>query len=146
MASYYVGIQIKEASGAHLTASFLGKKSEDEIAKVIDLIASHLTKMPFDNVSLVMDNEEMFGLEKNIRVRTCHFDISTESGRMVKDLAKELYDIYGQKDYSQNFHISATKNSVENDVIFNSSAVTGCKIYVKKLGTPDYIYSKALVK
>jgi 2'-5' RNA ligase len=144
MDSYYVGIQIEEAEGAHVTVAFLGKKTNEEITEVIAVVEDCLGQTQLGGVPIVLDQEDMFGPNKDLRVRICHFDTSTKCGQTIKDLAVNLYDRFAKKDYPQNLHITATKVTAENDVIFKSNNVTGCKIYVKKLGTSDYIYNKNL--
>lgn len=131
---YYVGLQIEEAKGHHVTLAFLGNLSQTVIdQEVIPMINDHIGS-DFKGVDVLLDGFDMYGPAKNLKVRLAHFDSESESGGVVHELAKALYERYATKDYPQNFHISTTGNAKGDGVICQAQSVRGCKIYVKSTG------------
>lgn len=139
--SYYMGLAIEGMEGYHLTLAFLGALSKPTLEKVIETIHTHLNDSCFEGVSILLDDEDMFGPNKNIHVRLCHLDDTTKIGQSVFVLAKEVYDQYAKKDYPQNFHISATgKNAAADEMLFKANTLIGSTIFIKKTGTSDHVY------
>lgn len=138
MPSYYIGLKIQGAPTHHVTLSFLGDKSNSVIDDIIKLINSQLGE--FKCVDIILDDFDMFGPDKDLKVRLCHFDTSKESGKNIHNLASQLYEEYGNHDYPQRFHIS-TNGSLDDELICNSKVLQGCQVYIKATKSSEHVYS-----